>query len=297
MKASLDFAEKYKKAIFSETVYNVQFSAYGNILLLPQTTVSDLEKARIDTLNARSAIDSKLKDISDKTGPFSLMLNQTREQLALNEKQLADISATNPVDRVTGTLKKNLQTLIALLTAKQKRIEKILDIYQSLRMQLEETRTALSDLSEKLNRQIALKKKEALFQRSTSPLLALNVTQIESEISAIFNKTWKLFTDDFRTLCTRSFWESAGHRLLSALVFYTGILWGMLRVRRFCRSYVTERQAGQDALATSCFQHAGKILDSCRNDCIHCRIHEPSARIGRNCKVENRSGFSVVLAV
>ena len=193
LKASLDFAEKYKKAIFSETVYNVQLSAYGNILLLPQTTVSDLEKARIDTLNARSAIDSKLKDISDKTDPFNLMLNQTREQLALNEKQLADISAASPVDRVTITLKKNLQTLITLLTAKQKRIERILDIYQSLKLQLEETRTALSDLSEKLNRQIALKKKEALFQRSTSPLLALNVTQIESEISAIFNKTWKLF--------------------------------------------------------------------------------------------------------
>jgi potassium-dependent mechanosensitive channel len=237
LKANLDFAEKYKKAIFSETVYNIQLSAYGNILLLPQTIVSDLEKARIDTLNARSAIDSKLKDISDKTGPFSLMLNQTREQLALNEKQLADISAVNPVDRVTGALKKNLQTLITLLTAKQKRIEKILDIYQSLKLQLEETRAALSDLSEKLNLQIAIKKKEALFQRSTSPLLALNIIQIESEISAIFNKTWKLFSDDFRAVFTRSFWESAGHKLLSALVFYAGILWGVLRIRRFCRSY------------------------------------------------------------
>ena len=79
--------------------------------------------------------------------------------------------------------------MIALLTAKQKRIEKILDIYQSLKLQLEETQTALSDLSEKLNRQIALKKKEALFKRSASPLLALNIMQIEAEISTIFDKS------------------------------------------------------------------------------------------------------------
>jgi potassium-dependent mechanosensitive channel len=237
LKTSLDLAEKYKKALTAEAVYNVQLSAYGNILLLPQTTVADLEKARIDTLNARDSIDIKLKDISDRTGPFSPMLDQTREQLSLNEKQLADVGAASPADPVTGTLKKNLQALITLLTVKQKRIEKILDIYQPLKLQLEETRTALSDLSEKLNRQIALKKQEALFQRGESPLLVLNVMQIEAEITAIFNKTWELFSDDFRTLFTRSFWESAGHRLLTALVFYTGILWGLIRVRRFCHSY------------------------------------------------------------
>jgi small-conductance mechanosensitive channel len=61
--------------------------------------------------------------------------------------------------------------------------------------------------------------------------------QLEAEISTIFDKTGKLLSADFWTLCTRSFWESAGHRLLTALVFYTGILWGMLRLRRFCSSY------------------------------------------------------------
>jgi potassium efflux system protein len=237
LKTSLDLAEKYKKALTAEAVYNVQLSAYGNILLLPQTTVADLEKARIDTLNARDDIDIKLKDISDRTGPFNPMLDQTREQLSLNEKQLADISAANPVDPVTGALKKNLQTLITLLTAKQKRIEKILDIYQPLKLQLEETRTALSDLSEKLNRQIALKKQEALFQRGASPLLALNITQIEAEITTIFNKTWKIFSDGSQTLFTRSFWETAGHRLFTALVIYTALLWVLIHIRRFCHGY------------------------------------------------------------
>jgi small-conductance mechanosensitive channel len=237
LKSSLDLAEKYKKALTAEAVYSVQLSAYGNILLLPQTTLADLEKAKIDTLNARDAIAIKLKEISDKTDPFNQMLIQTREQFSLNEKQLADISDVSPVDPVTGALKKNLQTLIALLTAKQKRIEKILDIYQSLKLQLEETQTALSDLTEKLNRQITLKKKEALFKRSASPLLALNIMELQSELSTIFNKTWKLISSDFGTLCTRSFWESTGHRLLTALVFLTGILWGMLRFRRFCRSF------------------------------------------------------------
>ncbi len=238
LKTNRDLAGTYKKSFVAElNGYSVQLSAYGNILLLPQTTVADLEKARIDTLNTLGAIDGKLKEISDKTGLFNQMLNQTLEQLSLNEKQLTDISAVSKADPVTATLKKNLQTLIALLTVKQKRIEKILDIYQPLELQLEETRTAISDLSEKLNGQIALKKKEALFQRSASPFFALNVVQVQSEISAIFNKTWKLLAADFWTLFTRSFWESVGQRLLPALILYAGILWVMLRVRRFCRSY------------------------------------------------------------
>ena len=237
LKASLDLAGKYKKALTAEAVYNVQLSAYGNILLLPQTTITDLENARIDTLNARDTIDGKLKEISDKTGPFNQMLNQTREQLSLNERQLTDIGAAGPVDPVTGALKKNLQTLITLLTAKQNRLEKILEIYQPLKLQLEETRTALSDLSEKLSRQITVKKKEALFKRGVSPLLGLNIMQIESDISTIFNKMLKLFSADFRTFFTTSFWESAGHKLLTALVFYIGTLWGMLRVRRFLHGY------------------------------------------------------------
>jgi small-conductance mechanosensitive channel len=238
LKANRDLAVIYKKAFIAElNGYSVQLSAYGNILLLPQTTVADLEKARIDTLNTLGAIDGKLKEISEKTDMFNLMLNQTLEQLSLNEKQLADIIAVSQVDPVTAALKKNLQTLINLLKVKQKHIEKILDIYQPLKLQLEETRTAISDLSEKLNSQIALKKKEALFQRGASPFLALNVVQMQSEISAIVNKTWKLLSADFWTLYTRSFWESAGRRLLPALVLYTGMVWAILRVRRFCRSY------------------------------------------------------------
>ena len=46
LKANLDLAETYKKTLTAElNGYNVQLSAYGNILLLPQTSVSDLEKA------------------------------------------------------------------------------------------------------------------------------------------------------------------------------------------------------------------------------------------------------------
>ncbi|MFH0995707.1 MAG: mechanosensitive ion channel domain-containing protein [Pseudomonadota bacterium] len=238
LKANLDLAGTYKKTFAAElNGYNVQLSAYGNILLLPQTPVADLEKARIATLNARDIIEGKLKEISETIDLFTQLLNQTREQLSLNEKQLADISAANPVDPVTGALRKNLQTLVNLLTAKQKRIEKILDIYKPLKFQLEEIRNAFSVISEKLSRQNALKKKEALFHRSASPLLALNFRQLEEEMSAIADKTRRLFSVDFWTSGSRSFWESAGHRILSALVLYAGILWGMLRFRKICRRY------------------------------------------------------------
>ena len=49
-------------------------------------------------------------------------------------------------------------------------------------------------------------------------------------------------------------------------------------------------------MATSIFLHVGKNLDSCWNNGIHRRIYDPSGGISRDCKVENRSGFTVVLA-
>ena len=62
-------------------------------LLLPQTPVADLEKARIATLNSSDIIESKLKEITEKIeNLFTQLLSQTREALSLNEKQLADIS-------------------------------------------------------------------------------------------------------------------------------------------------------------------------------------------------------------
>jgi potassium-dependent mechanosensitive channel len=243
LKANLDLAETYKKTLTAElNGYNVQLSAYGNILLLPQTPVADLEKARISTLNARDIIENKLNEISEKIDLFTQMLNQTREQLSLNEKQLTDISSASPVDPVTGVLKKNLQILINLLTAKQKRIEKIHDIYKHLKIQLEEIRNALSEISEKLNRQTALKRKEALFQRSASPLQALNSRQLGEEMSIIADKARKFFSVDFWAPGSRSFWEFTGHRILSAVVLYAGILWGLIRFRKTLSRY---EQTGQ----------------------------------------------------
>ena len=99
LKANIDLAGTYKKTFAAElNGYNVQLSAYGNILLLPQTPVAEMEKARIATLNARDIIESKLEELSEKIDIFTQLLNQTREQLSLNEKQLADMSAAIPVD-------------------------------------------------------------------------------------------------------------------------------------------------------------------------------------------------------
>ena len=50
------------------------------------------------------------------------------------------------------------------------------------------------------------------------------VRQLEEEMSAIVNKTRGLFSVDFWTSGSRCFWESAGHRILSAMLLYAGIL-------------------------------------------------------------------------
>ncbi len=238
LKTKLIQAASYHKVLKAElNVYNVQLSAYGNILLQSQTPVSDLEKARIDTLKAKDALDLRLKELSEINEFFTQLSNQTQEQLVLNEKQLSDINASGQVDALTGNLKKNLKTLITILTAKQKNIEKIFEIYKPLQKQMEEIRTALLEVAEKLNRLIETRKKEALFQRSASPLLALNIQLIGQELSLIFDKLAKLASVHFWAAGAASFWEAAGQGILTALVLYAVFLWAIISFRRFCRNY------------------------------------------------------------
>ena len=236
LKVRLSQAEAWQKSQIAELhVYNVQLSAYGNLLMLPQTTAADMEKARIDTLNARDAIAGKLKDISETIGQLSQLSAQTKDQLSLNEKQLSDITASGASDTVSITLKKNLQTLIALLNIKQKRIEKIEDIYNTLKQQLGDTQNSLSDVADKLNRQVELKKKAALFQRSASPLLAFNPQQLKEELHAIVVKILKPVSADFWKSLYLSLKDTTGLRILLMMVPYIGILWGLLRFRTLYR--------------------------------------------------------------
>ncbi len=236
LKTKLSQTEAWQKTQVAELhVYTVQLSAYGNILLLPQTTMADMEKARIDTLNARDAITGKLNDIAEKNGQFTQLLNQTRDQLTLNEKQLGDIAASGASDAVSVTLKKNLQTLIALLKTKQKRIENIQDILNALRQQLEETKNALSDVADKLNHQVELKKKAALFQRSASPLLAFNGPQLKEELHTLGGKILKPASAAFWKSFYASLKDTTGRRISILIVLYAGILWGLLHFRALYR--------------------------------------------------------------
>ncbi len=236
LKARLSQAEAWQKSQIAELhVYNVQLSAYGNLLMLPQTTAADMERARIDTLNARDAIAGKLKDISETTGQLAQLSAQTKDQLSLNEKQLSDITASGASDTVSITLKKNLQTLIALLNIKQKRIEKIEDIYNTLKQQLGDTQNSLSDVADKLNQQVELKKKAALFQRSASPLLAFNAQQLKEELHTIVVKILKPVSADFWKSLYISLKDTTGLRILLLMVPYIGILWGLLRFRTLYR--------------------------------------------------------------
>ena len=218
-------AETYQKSVTAElNVNKVQLSAYGNILLLPQTTSVDMEKARIDILNARDSIDKKIKELSEKIEIFTQLLNQTREQLSLNEKRLTEIDITSSKDSLTITLKKNLQTLVNLLETQHNRVEKILDIYKPLKQQLEEIRNALSDITEKLDKQIAIKKKAAMFQRSASPLVALNISQMRTELADMSHKFSRLGSTDY--------WQ-----ILSALLLYALFLWGVVKFQKLYRRY------------------------------------------------------------
>ena len=214
--------------------YNLQMSVHGNLLLLPTTAISDLQKARTDQQLTLETIATRLKKLTEKRDTIGEVQRQTEEKYTLNEKQLTEIKAEGSKDALAKTRLGQFDTLLQLISRERKIIDEIRGGYTNLITQLQEIQQALSGLTKRFDEEIRDRKKQDLFKRKESPFASLGWTSITDELSLLAGQVASLVTVDFWLKKGQAVWPSGGFALVMFLLLFGIFYFLFLRLRQYC---------------------------------------------------------------
>ncbi len=237
LKDQLKSAQSLKKAVTTElSVYKIQLSSYGNLLLIPKTKIENLEKAWTDNRASLDRIAANLKETNQKLITVNESLQRTEEQHALNEKQLAETKTQGAKDSQTTNLLYKLQELTKHLSTKIELLEKLNGIYSERKVQLENTQKALVELSKKFEQQIDEKKKQELFERGINPLKALELKQTGKDLNRLSEKIVSMFLKDFWVNELTAIWNSENFLIVTFFIIFIIFQFLLFRLKNYCKS-------------------------------------------------------------
>jgi potassium-dependent mechanosensitive channel len=177
--------------------YQARLSSHGNLLLLlPETRIEALEKAKIENLSDIKAVLLQLKEHTENLSSANQIRNQAEEQYALNEKQLSEIKQSGQKNENTRKLTKNLGNLLELIAAKKNLLDKIAAFHTKQIGALEEIQRSLLTISEKFEQQIKERKREALFQRKYTAFSFLTYERIAEDTRGLSVIVTTLFSKE-----------------------------------------------------------------------------------------------------
>ncbi|MBU1163103.1 MAG: hypothetical protein KKA75_03020, partial [Proteobacteria bacterium] len=236
LKEQLNRAQSLKKVMTTElNVYKIQLSSYGNLLLIAKTKIENLEKAWTDNRASLDSIAANLKETNQKLITVNESLQRTKEQHALNEKQLAEIKTQGAKDPQTTNLLYKLQELIKHLSTKMELLEELNGIYSERKVQLENAQQALVELSKKFEQQIDEKKKQELFERGINPLKALELKQIGKDLNRLSGKIFSMFLKDFWVNELTAIWNSENFLIVTFFIIFIIFQFLLFRLKNYCK--------------------------------------------------------------
>ncbi|SMC24434.1 Small-conductance mechanosensitive channel [Desulfacinum hydrothermale DSM 13146] len=251
-KRSEELASLQKAASQEISALRVQLSAFSNLLSLSSAPVEDLTKAQGVLKQVLETTASRLKELADQQAELEQRLTELADQRSLNKKQTEDLQAQKSDSPIVQTLVRQLKEVNGLLQQKEKRLKSLSDKVATLRADWVQIQEEASLLQEKFTARINERKKEELFQRSRNPLAALSLEEIRSEVERLAVFTTRPFTLGFWSEQARFFWRTGGILLITSLLVFLIVEWILVRLRRLCRSHVTEtlvRERGWYCLA------------------------------------------------
>ncbi|MEZ4529331.1 MAG: mechanosensitive ion channel, partial [Desulfobacterales bacterium] len=193
--------EKLGKEIETEiSLYEIQLSGHSNLLLLPEARIEDLIKAQSQHHAALKNVLEYIADIQSKVSLITRQQQQTADQYSLNVSQLANLKNEMPRTPVTEKLAEDLNSLIDLIETRQEVLGKIRNIYEKTAETLVKTRSRLTDLSEKFERIIAEKKRQAIFMREKSTIVSLRFSEIREEMLRVPARSVSLLGADYQRI-------------------------------------------------------------------------------------------------
>lgn len=246
LKVRQKLAENEQRAMMTElNAYRIQISAYSNILVLPQLQTQYLEKAWMDNINAMNGVDRKISEMAEKVDDIGKQLTHVTGQIQFNNQQLQDFVASSTKDGQTDGIRKNIQNLIALLTAKKSWLDKIQTIYADQKEQLQDVHRTMADLSKRFDDQIGIRKKQELFQRKVSPLKSLSIQKIQNDTKEFGVQILSLFSIQFWIDSCQNLWATGIYFQVLSIAILILFVFFLLRLRRFFSQMVKPWNLGQ----------------------------------------------------
>jgi potassium-dependent mechanosensitive channel len=152
----------------------LQNSAHGNLLLLSQTSIDDLQTALAANRTILDKVRAQLASMHAHIEPLQARYAQTGDQLDLNKNQLTDLKSA-PRTTDTTRLRSALMDLIHVITEKRSVLGKMLRIYNDAVDQYTGVQKELLDLQRRFDETIRIRKANALYGRNKiffSPITA-----------------------------------------------------------------------------------------------------------------------------
>jgi potassium efflux system protein len=233
--ADLKQIQSLKEAMDREMdAYRLQMSIHGNLLLLPTTPISDLEKARADQKVTLETVAARLKSLSERLATVEQLRLQTEEKYSLNEKQVIEIRAERSKDASAKTRLSQFDALTKLISSERKTISQILDIYTNRIGQWQQIEQALRALTDRFDQEISSRRKEDLFKRKERPLAGLGWQSVDQELNELSSQVSLLFTVSFWARQTRALWAAGGPTSVTFVLLFAILYFLFLRLRRYC---------------------------------------------------------------
>jgi len=183
-----------QNAIQSEiNAYESQNAAHGQLLLVPQLRVEDLENALKNNRLALRTLEERIKSFQERWDSVSILQQQVTDRIDVAQKQVADVrQAEFPGDQ-QKRLEATTRKLLGVLQEKQKLGERYLTICGGLLDQMKAAQAEKTAIGDKLAAQLESRKKESLFKRS-DPFRGLNAKAFKEELQLAWSRVKAFFS-------------------------------------------------------------------------------------------------------
>jgi potassium-dependent mechanosensitive channel len=177
--------------------YRIQNTTHGNMLLISQTRVEELEAALNSNRLAVKSVSERIAEFEKIGTTATDRMAQVAERLAIAERQKRYLNQEKLSQTDTADLQERLDRLIDVLEKKKRRGEAFLETYNTLFGELKSLQTEMNEMRRQLEARLAQQIQSDLFERTLRPFARIGGQSLKAELVTLQRRLAALFTPAF----------------------------------------------------------------------------------------------------
>ncbi len=235
--------ESLRASVASEIeAYRIQNAAHGNLLLVLQTRVEDLQTALNNNRLAIKSLSERITEFEKIGETASGRMAQLAERIAIAEKQMADLQQEGLPAADRRELKNKFSRLLAILQEKQQHGKAFLEAYEKLFGRMKAVSDDLQATRKRLEERLRVEVQTNLYERTSQPFARLTPHNLADELTFIRERLAALAKMGFWRQQWANFQRSGGFAQAFFLLLFVIALLLRRPIRRYGPS-VEERLA------------------------------------------------------